>query len=243
MTKGMVAVMKRELSGYFSTPVAYVFIVIFLVMSGFLTFNLSNFFEARQADLRAFFTWHPWLYLFFVPAVSMRLWTEERRSGTIELLLTMPVSIAGAVAGKFLAAWLVIGIALLFTFPMVLTVIYLGNPDIGVIIAGYLGSFLMAGAYLAVGNCLSALSKSQVVSFIVSVVIIFLLMIIGMTGRWMPGYIPGLVMEAVSNLSLLNHFDSIQRGVIDLRDIIFYLSVIVCSLFASVLIIDEKKAL
>ncbi len=242
MTRAMVAILKRELSGYFATPVAYVFIVIFLVMSGFLTFNISNFFEARQADLRAFFTWHPWLYLFFVPAVSMRLWTEERRSGTIELLLTMPVTMMDAVVGKFLAAWLVVGLALLLTFPMVITVAYLGEPDMGVILAGYIGSFLMSGAYLAIGNCLSAFSKSQVVSFIVSVVIIFLLMIAGMIGRWMPDYVPALVTEAVGNLSLLNHFDSIQRGVVDLRDIIYYLSVILCAIFASALIIDEKKA-
>ncbi len=242
MTRAMVAILKRELSGYFATPVAYVFIVIFLVMSGFLTFNISNFFEARQADLRAFFTWHPWLYLFFVPAVSMRLWTEERRSGTIELLLTMPVTMMDAVVGKFLAAWLVVGLALLLTFPMVITVAYLGEPDMGVILAGYMGSFLMSGAYLAIGNCLSAFSKSQVVSFIVSVVIIFLLMIAGMIGRWMPDYVPALVTEAVGNLSLLNHFDSIQRGVVDLRDIIYYLSVILCAIFASALIIDEKKA-
>lgn len=239
----MISILKREFFSYFATPMAYVFIIIFLVMSGVLTFNIGNFFEANQADLRGFFTWHPWLYLFFVPAVAMKLWTEERRSGTIELLLTMPVTMMDAVVGKFLAAWLIIGMALVFTFPMVVTVLYLGDPDMGVIIASYLGSFLMAGAYLALGSCFSALGKSQAVSFIVSVVAIFLLMIIGMMGRWVPGYIPGIVTDALSNLSLLNHFDSIQRGVIDFRDIIYYLSMILCFLYASAVIIDEKKAM
>ena len=242
MKSGMIPVLRRELGSYFATPVAYVFIVIFLVMSGFLTFNIGNYFGANQADLRGFFSWHPWLYLFFVPAVAMRLWTEERRSGTIELLLTLPLTMMDAVVGKFLAAWIVTGLSLFLTFPMVITVNYLGDPDMGTILAGYIGSFLMAGAYLAVGSCFSALGKNQVVSFIVSVVAIFLLMVIGMAGIWMPSYVPDLLTKGLGNLSLLNHFDSIQRGVIDLRDIIYYLSVILISLAATAAIIEDKKA-
>lgn len=242
MKSGMLPILKRELSSYFATPVAYVFIILFLVMSGFLTFNIGGYFEVGQADMRGFFTWHPWLYLFFVPAIAMRLWTEERRQGTIELLLTMPVSMFGAVAGKFLAAWVVVTLSLLFTFPMVITVLYLGSPDMGAIIAGYLGSFFMAGAYLALGSCFSALGKNQVVSFIISVVVIFILMIIGISSRWMPDFIPEVLTGALGNLSLLNHFDSMQRGVIDLRDIIYYISVIIFSLVASAIIINEKKA-
>ncbi|MDT8318570.1 MAG: ABC transporter permease [bacterium] len=242
MKNRMIPVLKRELGSYFATPVAYVFIVIFLVMSGFLTFNIGNYFGANQADLRGFFSWHPWLYLFFVPAVAMRLWTEERRSGTIELLLTLPLTMMDAVVGKFLAAWLIAGLSLFLTFPMVLTVSYLGDPDMGTILAGYIGSFLMAGAYLAVGSCFSALGKNQVVSFIVSVVAIFLLMVIGMAGIWMPSYVPDLLIKGLGNLSLLNHFDSIQRGVIDLRDIIYYISVILLSLAATAAIIEDKKA-
>lgn len=242
ITKGMTIIMKRELANYFATPVAYVFIILFLVMSGFLTFNIGNFFESHQADLRPFFSWHPWLYLFFIPAVAMRLWTEERRAGTIELLLTLPVTMMDAVAGKFLAAWIIAGAALFLTFPMVISVAYLGDPDFGVIITGYVGSFLMAGAYLAIGSCFSALGKSQVVSFIISVVAIFLLMVIGMSGLWIPSYMPELITRGLSNLSLLNHFDSIQRGVIDIRDIIYYISVILLSLAASAAIIEDKKA-
>ncbi len=242
MNSGIMPILKRELAGYFTTPVAYVFIILFLVMSGFLTFNIGGYFEAGQADMRGFFSWHPWLYLFFVPAIAMRLWTEERRLGTIELLLTMPVSMFSAVTGKFLAAWMVITLSLSFTFPMVLTTLYLGSPDMGSIITGYLGSFLMAGAYLALGSCFSAMGKNQVVSFIISVVVIFILMIIGLSGMWLPDFIPEVLIGALSNLSLLNHFNSLQRGVIDLRDIIYYLSVIICSLFASAVIINVKKA-
>ncbi|MDH3974824.1 MAG: ABC transporter permease subunit [Deltaproteobacteria bacterium] len=243
MTKGFITILKRELASYFATPVAYVFIIIFLVMAGFLTFNIGNFFETHQADLRPFFSWHPWLYLFFVPAVAMRLWTEERRSGTIELLLTMPVSMIDAVAGKFVAAWIIVAISLFLTFPMIFTVTYLGEPDMGVIITGYMGSLLMAGAYLAIGSCFSALVKSQVVSFIISVVTIFLLMVAGMASLWMPSFIPSLASDALGTLSLLNHFDSIQRGVIDLRDLIYYTTIIIFSLVISSLIIEEKKAI
>jgi len=243
MTKGFLTILKRELGSYFATPVAYVFIIIFLVMAGFLTFNIGNFFETQQADLRPFFSWHPWLYLFFVPAVAMRLWTEERRSGTIELLLTMPVTMIDAVAGKFFAAWIIVGISLFLTFPMIFTVAYLGEPDMGVIITGYMGSFLMAGAYLAIGSCFSALVKSQVVSFIISVVATFLLMVAGMASLWMPDFLPTLLSDALGTLSLLNHFESIQRGVIDLRDLIYYLTIIFFSMIISSLIIEEKKAM
>ena len=166
-------IIRRELSGYFATPVAWVFIVIFLVMSGVFTFYIGSFYERGMADLEPFFQFHAWLYLFLVPAISMRLWAEERRSGSIELLLTLPVTTWQAVLGKYLAAWLFIGLALLLTFPIWLTVNYLGNPDNGTIVAGYIGSWLMAGGFLAIGSCMSALTRNQVVAFILSVVVCF----------------------------------------------------------------------
>ena len=159
------AIFKREFRSYFATPLALVFLTIFLMLSGFFTFKLGGFYEQGQADLRSFFVWHPWLYLFIVPAISMRLWAEERKTGTVELLFTLPVSLFEAMAGKFLAAWAFIGTSLLLTFPMILTVSFLGDPDLGVIFASYVGSFLMAGTYLAIGMCISAATNNQVISF------------------------------------------------------------------------------
>ncbi len=238
------AIFKRELAGYFATPVAYVFIAIFLFLTGLFTFSLGMFYEARQADLNAFFTWHPWLYLFLIPAVSMRLWAEERRSGTVELLLTLPISLPEAVLGKFLAAWVFVGIALACTFPVLLTVLYLGSPDIGVILASYAGSFLMAGAYLAIGCCISAATKSQVISFIISVVICFLLLLAGFSVvmDWFTVWAPQWLVDAIVTVSFSGHFESIKRGVLELNDLIFFGSMIGVWLFACAVLLEAKKA-
>ncbi|WP_440223068.1 ABC transporter permease subunit [Dokdonella sp. MW10] len=237
-------VFKRELRSYFATPVAYVFIVIFLVLSSAFTFYLGNFYERGQADLMPFFNFHPWLYLFLVPAVSMRLWSEERKSGTIELLLTLPITMWQAVVGKFLAAWAFIGIALALTFPLWITVTYLGNPDHGVIVASYIGSMLMAGAFLSIGSCISASTRNQVVAFILTVVVCFALVMAGFPlvldafRAWAP---QGLV-DAIAGLSFLTHFASISKGVIDLRDLLYFLLMIGFWLYASAIVIDLKKA-
>ena len=235
---------KRELSGYFSSPVAFVFIVIFLLLAGFFTFMVAGFFERGQANLEAFFAWHPWLYLFLVPAVGMRMWSEERRLGTIELLLTMPVTPWQAIVGKFLASWAVCALALLLTFPVVITVNYLGNPDNGVIFAGYLGSLLMAGAYLAISAMTSAMTRNQVVSFIVAVVISLFLILAGyppVTNLLIQWASPWFV-DAISSFSVMTHFESIQKGVIDSRDVLYFLSVIVFSLFTTGVIIRAHRA-
>src|SRR5664279_274525 len=216
-------IFKRELSSYFATPVAYVFIVIFLLLAGTFTFYLGNFYERGQADLLPFFNFHPWLYLFLVPAVGMRLWSEERKSGTIEMLLTLPVTMWQAVVGKFLAAWAFIGIALLLTFPIWITVNYLGSPDNGVIFASYVGSMLMAGAFLAIGSCISAATRNQVVAFILTVVVCFLLLLAGypLVLDAISAVMPQGVVDAVAGLSFLTHFSSIGKGVIDLRDLLY----------------------
>lgn len=241
---GVLAVLKRELTGYFVTPVAYVFIVIFLFVCGVFTFNLGQFFERGQADLRPFFQFHPWLYLFLIPAVSMRLWAEERRSGTLELLLTLPIPLSAAVVGKFLAAWAFCGIALLLTFPMWITVNYLGEPDNGAIAAGYLGSFLMAGGFLALGSCISAITKSQVIAFIVTVVVCFGFLLAGhepVLGLFR-GWTPDFLVDAISSFSFLTHFEAISKGVIDVRDVVFFASLIAAALFANAVIVEVKKA-
>lgn len=241
---GTATIFKRELRSYFVTPVAYVFIVIFLLLSGALTFYLGSFYERGQADLQPFFNFHPWLYLFLVPAVSMRLWAEERKAGTIELLLTLPVTMWQAVLGKFLAAWTFIAIALALTFPIWLTVNYLGSPDNGVILASYIGSLLMAGAFLAVGSCLSAATRNQVVAFILTVVICFLLLLAGfpLVLDFFQAIAPQGVVDAVAGLSFLTHFTSITKGVIDLRDILYFALMILAWLYATAIVIDMKKA-
>jgi ABC-2 type transport system permease protein len=238
------SVFRRELRSYFVTPVAYVFIVIFLILSGAFTFYLGNFYERGQADLQPFFTFHPWLYLFLVPAVSMRLWSEERKSGTIELLLTLPLTMWQAVVGKFLAAWAFIAIALVLTFPVWITVNYLGDPDNGVILAGYVGSLLMAGAFLAIGSCLSAATRNQVVAFILTVVLCFLLLLAGfpMVLDFFRSWAPQGIVDAIAGLSFLTHFASIGKGVLDLRDIIYFVLMIGVWLYASAVVIDLKKA-
>src|SRR5947199_1892114 len=227
--RNVLTIFRRELASYFATPLAYVFIVIFLVMAGVLTFFLGNFFERGQADLRSFFTFHPWLYLVLIPALSMRLWAEERKSGTIELFLTLPIRMTEAVLGKFLAAWAFAGIALALTFPFWLTVNYLGSPDNGVILASYLGSFLMAGAFLAIGASLSALTKNQVIAFVVTAAVCFAFTVSGspIVLGFIKGWAPEAVLGTVAGFSFLTHFNAIIRGVIDLRDAVFFLSVIV----------------
>ena len=238
------AIARRELASYFATPVAYVFIVIFLALAGALTFYLGGLYERGQADLQPFFAFHPWLYLFLVPAVSMRLWSEERKSGSIELLLTLPVTMWQAVLGKFLAAWAFIGIALALTFPIWITVNYLGEPDNGVILASYVGSLLMAGGFLAIGACLSAVTRNQVIAFILTVVVCFLLLLAGfpLVLDFFRALLPQVLVDAVAGLSFLTHFNAISRGVIDQRDLLFFVLTIGFWLVAGAVEIDQKKA-
>ncbi len=237
-------VFRREFAGYFITPVAYVFIVLFLALAAALTFYVGAFFERGRADLQSFFQWHPWLYLFFMPAISMRLWAEERKTGTIELFLTLPVSTAAAVLGKFLAAWAFAGLALALTFPIWLTVNYLGEPDNGVIVASYVGSLLMAGAYLAIGSCLSALTRNQAIAFVLTVAVCFLFNVLG-AGVMQPilgDAAPADLLETLASFSLLSHFNNIVKGVIDLRDIVYYALAIGVWLAAAAITVDLKKA-
>ena len=237
-------VFRREFAAYFATPLAYIFIVIFLALAGLLTFRLGGFLGREQADLVPFFEFHPWLYLFLVPALSMRLWAEERRLGTIELFLTLPISMAQAVAGKFLGAWAFTTTALMLTFPIWITVNYLGNPDNGVILASYLGSLLMAGAYLAIGSMISATTKNQVIAFVVTTTVCFILTLAGTPAvlDFFTNWAPAGLVEAVGNFGFLPHFQSIQRGVIDLRDVIFFATVIFFALVANAVIVDWRKA-
>ncbi|HUA51151.1 MAG TPA: ABC transporter permease subunit [Candidatus Sulfotelmatobacter sp.] len=234
----------RELAAYFATPLAYVFIVVFLVLAGSLTFFLGSFFDRGQADLQPFFTFHPWLYLFLIPAIAMRLWAEERKSGTIELFLTLPITTTQAVLGKFLAAWAFCGIALALTFPLWITVNVLGGPDNGVILASYLGSWLMAGAFLAIGAAVSALTKNQVIAFVVAAVVCFLLTVSGSSVvlGFFTGWAPETVIDTVASFSFISHFTSVMRGVIDVKDMVYFLSLIVFFLFANTAIIELKKA-
>jgi ABC-2 type transport system permease protein len=239
----IIAIAKREITGYFASPIAFVFIVIFLLLSGFLTFAVAGLFEHGEASLGAFFFWHPWLYLFLVPAVGMRMWSEERRLGTIELLLTMPITTWQAIIGKFLASWAVIVLAVLLTFPLVITVNYLGHPDNGVILASYVGSVLMAGAYLAISAMTSAMTRNQVVSFIIAVVLLLFLILAGlppvtsMLVRWAPSWL----VDTIAAFSVVTHFQSIENGVVDSRDILFFLSVIVFALFTTGVIVRARR--
>jgi ABC-2 type transport system permease protein len=242
--RNILTIAKREITGYFASPVGYVFIIIFLLLSGFFTFMVGRWFSVGNASLDGFFAWHPWLYLFLVPAVGMRMWSEERRMGTIELLLTMPITPWQAIAGKFLASWAVLGLALGFTFPIIITVNLLGDPDNGVIFAGYLGSLLMAGAYLAITAMTSAMTRNQVVSFIVSVVLCLFLILAGwppvtdMLVRWAA---PSLV-EAIASFSVMTHFMALQKGVLDSRNFAYFASVIGFSLFATGVVIRAHRA-
>jgi ABC-2 type transport system permease protein len=241
---GVMAVFKRELASYFATPIAYVFIVIFLILSGWFTFLFGGFYETGQADLSAFFYWHPWLYLFLVPALSMRLWAEERKSGSIELLMTLPLETWEAVAGKFLAAWAFTAISVALTFPIWITVNYLGDPDNGVIVAAYFGSILMAGGFLAVGACISAATKNQVIAFILSVVACFILLAPGLAivQQLLQGMAPQWLVDGLASLSFQAHFDYISKGVIDLRDLVYFGLLIGAFLYANTIVLELKKA-
>lgn len=235
---------RRELASYFATPLAYVFILIFLMLASAFTFYLGGFFERGQADLDPFFTFHPWLYLFLIPAISMRLWAEERKSGSIELLMTHPITMWQAVLGKFLAAWAFAGLALALTFPVWITVNYLGDPDNGAIFAAYIGSFLMAGGFLAIGSCMSALTRNQVIAFILAVVACFLFLLAGfpLVLDVFRGWAPQGLVDAVASLSFLTHFESIAKGVIDVRDILYFLMLIGFFLLATAVTLDVRKA-
>ena len=237
-------IFKREFSSYFATPIAYVFIVIFLMLSGGFTFYLGGFYERGQADLLAFFNFHPFLYLFLIPSISMRLWSEERKTSTIELLMTLPVTNLDVVVGKFLAAWVFAGLALILTFPIWFTVDYLGNPDNGVILTSYIASWLMAGGFLAIGSCMSALTKNQVIAFILGVVVCFAFLVSGipLVLDFFRLFSPNFIVDAVASLSFLTHFNSVAKGVLGLKDVLYFFASMAVWLMATVIIIDLKKA-
>jgi len=243
--RNTVTIFRRELKSYFESPVAYVFMVVFLVLIGFLTFSVHQFYERRVADLEPFFFWHPWVYLLLVPAATMGLWAEERRGGTIELLLTMPVTMTQAIVGKFLAAWLFIVMAIALTIPtMVITTCYLGDPDLGVVFCGYVGSVLLAGAYVAVGMLTSSMTRNQVISFVLALTFCFVLLLAGwepITGyfsRWAPSWL----VNTVASLSFTPHYEAIKRGVVDLKDVVYYVSVIVFMIVGTHLVLDNRKS-
>ena len=239
---------KRELQGYFTSPVAYVIIVIFLMLSAGFAFFLGGFFERKDASLVSFFMWHPWLYLFLVPAVGMRLWSEERRSGTIELLLTMPITPSQAIVGKYIASWIFLTVALLLTFPIWITINFLGNPDNGAVLCGYVGSALVAGAYLAIASMTSAMTRNQVISFIVSVVFCVSLALVGFLADSPAArrFLASLRMEWAAGFAaafgVVQHYETFQRGVIDLRDLVFFASIVLFGLFTTGVIIRSHRA-
>ncbi|MBR4674284.1 MAG: ABC transporter permease subunit [Victivallales bacterium] len=242
--KNIWIIAKRELSGYFNSPIAYVFIVIFLLLMGFFTFMMGGFFRSNEASLGAFFVWHPWLYMLLVPAIGMRLWAEERKQGTLELLFTMPITVNQAVIGKFLAGWLFLGLALLLTCPMPFTLYYLGSPDGGPMVTGYVGSFLMAGAYLSVASMTSSFTRNQVISFITSLVICLLLVLSGyppVTNLLLKWGAANSLVELASAFSVMFHFESLQRGVIDFRDLLYFASLIVFCLFTTNLVLKNQR--
>lgn len=234
---------KRELCSYFSTPLAYIFILVFLLLSVFFTFEMGHFFMRGQADLHSFFNFQAILYVLLAPALSMRLWAEERSSGTIELLMTLPVTTFNAVLGKFLAAWIFSAIALMLTFSLWLTVNYLGDPDNGVILASYLGSWLMSGAFLALGSCMSACTRNQVIAFVLTLTLCLLFVLVGMPAvlTLFYGWLPQVMVDGVSNLSFITHYQAIARGVLDMRDVLFFIIFIALWLAATAVIINGKK--
>ena len=237
------AIFKRELWGYFGTPIAYIFLAIFVFLSGLFTFYLGSFIARQQADLTSFFQFHPWLYLFLIPALTMRLWAEERRSGSIELLFTLPITVMQAIVAKFLAAWLFTAVALVLTFPIWLTVNYLGNPDNGVIIASYIGSWLMAGAFLSIGVCLSSLTSNQVIAFVITSVVCFAFVMSGypLVLDTIDAIAPLFIVDTVRSFSFLEHFSAISKGVIRVTDVVFFASLIVFWLFANAVVLEIKK--
>jgi ABC-2 type transport system permease protein len=238
------ALFRRELQSYFATPVAYVFIVIYLVLMGTFTFYIGGFYERGQADLSSFFNFHPWLYLFLVPAISMRLWAEERKTGSIELLMTMPITAWQAVLGKYLAAWAFTGIALALTFPVWITVNYLGDPDNGAILAAYIGSLLMAGGFLAIGACLSATTRNQVIAFVITIVVCFGFLLSGfpIVLDLFSAWAPQAVVDAIASLSFMTHFANISKGVIDFRDLVYFGLLIGTFLYANTIVLQWKQA-
>jgi ABC-2 type transport system permease protein len=237
-------IFKREFASFFVTPVAYIFVHIFLLMSGIFTFLFGGFFERGQADLISFFDFHPWLYLFLVPAIAMRTWSEERKNGSIELLMTLPITTMQIMLGKFFAAWAILGLCLLLTFPLWVTVNYLGNPDNGIILAAYMGSWLMSGAFLAVGICMSATTKNQVIAFILALVICFAFVLAGspVIINMFQSWAPNMLIDAIAALSFLSHFQNIAKGVITLNDVMFYCMSIAVWLYVAYVIIEQKKA-
>lgn len=236
--------MRRELGSYFATPLAYVFILIFIVLASLFTFYLGGFYERGQADLAPFFNFHPWLYLFLIPAISMRLWAEERKSGSIELLMTQPITLWQAVLGKFFAAWIFTAIALALTFPIWITVNFLGDPDNGAILSAYIGSLLLAGGFLAIGSCMSALTRNQVVAFILSVVVSFVFLLAGypLVLDVFRSWAPQALVDAIASLSFLTHYESISKGVIDIRDLLYYAMLMGFFLLATSIALDVRKA-
>lgn len=242
--KAAVAVLKRELQSYFLTPVAYVFIVIFLIAANWLAFGVGALYERGRADLNPFFEFHPWLFLFLVPALSMRLWAEERKSGSIELLMTLPLNPWQAVVGKFLAAWLFTTLAIALTFPIWITINILGAPDNGAILAAYIGSVLMAGGFLAVGSCLSAITKNQVIAFVLSVIVCFVLLLAGYSFVLdaFSAWLPATIVDGIASLGFLTHFEDISKGVIDLRDLVYFGLLIGTCLYANTLVLGIKQS-
>jgi len=237
-------ILRRELASYFVTPIAYVVLVIFLLGINILTFMPGGLFEREQADMQPFFTWIPWLFLFLIPALAMRLWAEERRNGSIELLLTQPVTLWQAVLGKFLAAWFMVGIALVLTFPVWLTVIYLGKPDNGTILAAYIGSFFMAAAFLAIGSFTSSITKNQLIAFLLALIMSFVLIIIGFPWitEWFRSHAPLWLVDGIASLSFFTHYENIAKGVLDLRDLLYFALVTVFFLLASTVVLDARKS-
>ena len=237
-------IMRRELASYFATPLAYVFLLIFLVLANLFTFYLGGFFERGQADLNPFFSYHPWLFLFLIPAVSMRLWSDERRTGSIELLMTQPITLWQAVVGKFLAAWAFTVLALLLTFPLWITVNYLGSPDNGAILAAYIGSALLAAGFLSIGSLASALTRNPVVAFIVGVAACFAFLVAGypLVLDAFRSWAPQFVVDAVASLGFLTHYEAISKGVIDVRDLIYFALLITWFLLATAVVLDVRKS-
>jgi ABC-2 type transport system permease protein len=238
------AIFKREIYSYFATPIAYVFMVVFLLLTGISTMYFGNFMQRGQADLVPFFSFHPWIYLIFIPALSMRLWSEERKTGTIELLLTLPITTWQAICGKYLAAYAFIACSIMLTFPLWIVVNYLGKPDNGVIIASYFGSLLMAGGFLGIGACASAMCKNQVVAFIISVLLCLLVNLLGfpVVMDQLRNWMPTPLLDALRSFSFLTNFDTISRGIVDLRSVIFFATLIFFSLFANMVVLEDKKA-
>jgi hypothetical protein len=241
MSSQIAPVFKREFLGYFRSPVAYVFLIVFLVASVGLAFFIGGFFKANQASLESFFVFHPWLYLFLIPAAAMRLWAEEKRGGTIELLFTLPLTTLHAVLAKFLAAWLFLVIGLLLTLPMAFTVSWLGDPDVGVIVAGYLGSALLAGACLAVCTLISALTKNQVIAFVLGVIALLILLFLGWSvfNQLLSGFLPVAAVDFIANLGVIPHFEAISKGIIDAKDLAYFGSVIALSLALNVAVLER----